>query len=240
MTEEEWLACEDTLTLIRWVLPRAHSRKCQLYLCAGCRQISHLFYDPRTPENISTAERFADGLADKAELDRASWLAESATFGYCFNADFWERYPHLDRADGIRRMVEKGALPESVQFGGEWRVNEEVRDRLLAAARLVEFSTYVSSHEWSDWTFEPFRQVDWPSRWLIDCVFGNPFRPVAADPRWLTATVRDLAAAIYAERAFDRLPILADALEMTAVTSRTCSTAAAPTAPTSAAAGSWT
>ena len=45
------------------------------------------------------------------------------------------------------------------------------------------------------------------------CVAGNPFRPVAFDPAWRTETVVALATAIYAERAFDRMPILADALE---------------------------
>ena len=33
------------------------------------------------------------------------------------------------------------------------------------------------------------------------------------DPAWLTPTVQSIAAAIYQDRAFDRLPILADALE---------------------------
>ncbi|MBX9584052.1 MAG: hypothetical protein K2X87_27445 [Gemmataceae bacterium] len=42
---------------------------------------------------------------------------------------------------------------------------------------------------------------------------GNPFRPVAIDPDWLTSTVVALAAGIYADRAFDRPPVLADALE---------------------------
>jgi hypothetical protein len=47
-------------------------------------------------------------------------------------------------------------------------------------------------------------------------VIGNPFRPVAINPAWLNwndGTVRKVAQAIYDERAFDRLPILADALE---------------------------
>ena len=35
---------------------------------------------------------------------------------------------------------------------------------------------------------------------------------VAVNPSWLTANVVQLAQAIYKERAFDRLPILADAL----------------------------
>jgi len=47
---------------------------------------------------------------------------------------------------------------------------------------------------------------------LVRDVF-NPFSPVVLDSIWLTYTVQNLAAAIYEERAFDRLPILADALE---------------------------
>jgi hypothetical protein len=44
-------------------------------------------------------------------------------------------------------------------------------------------------------------------------IFGNPFRPVTVDPNWLTSTVVALAEGIYAERAFDRMPILVDALQ---------------------------
>ena len=44
-------------------------------------------------------------------------------------------------------------------------------------------------------------------------VAGNPFRPIVADHAWLTPTVQSIASAIYQDRAFDRLPILADALE---------------------------
>ncbi len=47
----------------------------------------------------------------------------------------------------------------------------------------------------------------------LHCLFGNSFRPVALDPAWLTPTVRGLAQGIYDDRAFDRPPILADALE---------------------------
>jgi hypothetical protein len=48
---------------------------------------------------------------------------------------------------------------------------------------------------------------------IIRCLICNPFRRSTVDPTWLTATVVSLAQAIYAELAFDRLPILADALE---------------------------
>jgi len=48
---------------------------------------------------------------------------------------------------------------------------------------------------------------------LLRDIFGNPFRPVAVDPEWLTSTVVALARGVYDDRAFDRLPILADALQ---------------------------
>ena len=48
---------------------------------------------------------------------------------------------------------------------------------------------------------------------LLRDIFGNPFRPVAFDPAWLTETVVGLATAISDDRAFERMPILADALQ---------------------------
>ncbi len=42
---------------------------------------------------------------------------------------------------------------------------------------------------------------------------GNPFRPFRFEDRWRTETVVALATGIEAERAFDRMPILADAIE---------------------------
>ena len=44
-------------------------------------------------------------------------------------------------------------------------------------------------------------------------IFGNPFRPVAFADSWRSETAVALASGVYAERAFDRMPILADALE---------------------------
>ena len=45
-------------------------------------------------------------------------------------------------------------------------------------------------------------------------LFGPwPFRNAAADPQWLTSTVVALARGIYDDRAYDRFPILADALQ---------------------------
>src|SRR5262249_22250590 len=48
---------------------------------------------------------------------------------------------------------------------------------------------------------------------LVRDIFGNPFSPVTVNRSWLTSNVTALAQSIYDEKAFDRMPILADALE---------------------------
>lgn len=48
---------------------------------------------------------------------------------------------------------------------------------------------------------------------LLRCVVGNPFRTIAFDPLRQTSRVVEIARAIYADRAFELMPILADALE---------------------------
>ena len=51
---------------------------------------------------------------------------------------------------------------------------------------------------------------------LLRCIFSDPFHPVTINAAWLTwndGTVQKIAQAIYEERAFERMPILADALE---------------------------
>jgi hypothetical protein len=60
---------------------------------------------------------------------------------------------------------------------------------------------------------------DQSQRWQLaffDDIFGNPFHPPQIDPALLTwngGTVPRMAESIYVDRAFDRLPVLADALE---------------------------
>jgi hypothetical protein len=49
---------------------------------------------------------------------------------------------------------------------------------------------------------------------LLRCIFGNPFRPVTFDPAWIIPNVTTLAHIIYKQRAFDRMPDLADSLEL--------------------------
>jgi hypothetical protein len=219
MTEREWLACTDSVQMLRFAQKAASERKVRLYLCGGCRHVQYLFFDPASIAAVEVAERFADGLATEEELSKAEWAAESPTFGYDFEAHY--RNVLVGRQEILARLVEKGAVSESALHGGEWRVDEAVKSRLLAAALLAD-SCACSPSE-SDWWFSSIPEVEWPGRWLSDCVFGDLFSEVRIEPAWLAANdgvAPRLAQAAYDERLLPsghlepaRLAVLADALE---------------------------
>ena len=119
---------------------------------------------------------------------------------------------------------------------GDGLADESVRaDTDLIIQSLIPDDGNWSAYSLIAWALhkpigESYR-LDYVMQWAIPCVieaglasgdevlsiirdiFANPFRPTAIDSRWLTATVSDLALTIYREKAFERLPILADALQ---------------------------
>jgi hypothetical protein len=214
MTEAEWLTSSDVVAMLKSAWGKFSGRKYRLYLCGGCQFIRADLYSPNSVEALSIVERWVDGSATDAEVGSANGMAESPTFGFDFDADFWRRHPETDRSS-LLELVKRGALSEGALTGGEWRVDEAIRTRLLAAAELA----YISTIGYTRGEREPNRLtsfisvVNWPGRWLVDCILGNPFRPITLDPSWRTEAVTALATGIYADRAFDRLPILADALQ---------------------------
>jgi hypothetical protein len=222
MNEAEWLACTEPEPMLKFLLRKTSDRKWRLYLCGGCRHITKLFFDPNSLVAVKVAERFADGEATAEELERAEYFAESPTFGYELEEEgFVNSSPVKMRV--APRLVEMGALPEFALSGGRWLVDEVVKQRLIAAASLAERCAFRRPRKGTRWLLRCISQVEWPGRWLCDCVFGNPFRPVALDAAWLAwnaGTVQKMAQAIYDDRAFDQLPILADALEEAGCTVR--------------------
>jgi hypothetical protein len=102
---------------------------------------------------------------------------------------------------------------------------QAVDDAYTAAGRDENAPTYLAACAVSDaLTEQPFDAAQIVTRLssglclnqhcrLVRDIFGNPFRPVTLDPAWQTGNVRALAQAIYDDRAFERMPILGDALE---------------------------
>jgi hypothetical protein len=129
-----------------------------------------------------------------------------------------EQHPLHREIQQLRDEVQKAhRRVDELQFRGARTLQEEV----VAAAQRLERETdkkvqALDNEIWSAGrgerisraAVERAAQTD-----LVRCLIGNPFREVAVDPTWLTSTVVALARGIAADRAHDRLPILADALE---------------------------
>ena len=80
MTPEEWERCADPDTMLHALSGQADDRRCRLFTCACCRRVWPLLADERSRAAVETAERYADGLADRDELARAEEAAQAVAF----------------------------------------------------------------------------------------------------------------------------------------------------------------
>jgi hypothetical protein len=207
MTEAKWNACTEPRQMLQALRRKASDRKLRLFACACCRRSFHRMSDKRSRQAVEVAERFADGLAGPLEL-AAAWFDADAAKGprgaawYAHVAAWHTAWAGAGAARARRAAWDHTrAAVKSTALAAAWNaVPGADRDATLVpaweAARSAEQRTQTA---------------------LVRDIFGNPFRPLrppdAAWLAWNDGTVRRLAAAIYAERRFGDLPVLADALE---------------------------
>lgn len=183
ITEAEWLSATTFGPLLRTASQLSSERKLRLFVCACARFFLPANPHPDLHRGLAVAEQMADGTASLAAIESTRELFGSLTYVSDYEA----------RGFGGENSFAAAFVQDAVSP----RVHQATRrahGRLSdyeADLGLVNAQTVVS--------------------WLRD-IFGNPFRPVKIDPTWLTLSVIELARTIYDERAFDRLPILADAL----------------------------
>ena len=108
------------------------------------------------------------------------------------------------RVGAMEHWAETGKLPKGVRASRSEHVIFFNRNAGRALTMTVHSPTFWESPVPEAFALQP--------RLLRD-IFGNPFRPPACDPAWLTSDVLALARGIYDDKAFDRMPILADALQ---------------------------
>jgi hypothetical protein len=189
MTEQEWLACTDPGPMLLFLDNRRSSRKFRLFAVACCRRIWSLMPEQRSRQIVEVAERYADDVADSEDLEEA-WDAASVDLDGVDNATEAAAYAAVD-------TDEEAAACSAADFAAD------------AADEVSFFSPLPRERCWgTGGVAERAAQAE-----LLRCIFGNPFRPVDLSPSWVTPAVTGLADTIYQERAFDLLPVLADALE---------------------------
>jgi hypothetical protein len=134
-------------------------------------------------EAVDTAERLADGQASAEELQ---WFRDRL-------------FPFLH-----------GRGPAGVQ---KWSTAGPDRDAFFLVFAATDPSQMVRRlHNTGVWSLGSAAHSGRVAPLVRDIV-GDPFHPATFEPAWRTADVIGLAEAAYERRAFDRLPILADALE---------------------------
>jgi hypothetical protein len=191
MTEEEWLECTNSSGMLGFRREKLSARKLRLFICACCRSSWHLLADKRFRQAVVIAERFADGVASRKNLETA--LANTKAAARIIRSQLQE----IARRPGVSQEDEAFQLawsPEEAARTAQKAVEEDAWRSALQVA-----GTWANSEGTGSYSF-------------VRDIFGNPFRPITLAPSWLTPTVVQLAQTIYDDRAFDRMPELADAL----------------------------
>lgn len=193
MTEQEWLECAEVFDLwdSKHVARIATARQYRLFATGCCRRVWHWMTDERARHAVETLDRLADALS--AAAARAAALSALLRDG-----DPW-----AGREDSHARVMSAALLCAGANGCDDLRLAVEVAEECGAAVAAT-----AGRFDRTLYAAEQKAQCD-----LARDLFGNPFRPVAFDPAWRATTALAIARDIYDDRAFDRLPILADALE---------------------------
>ena len=228
MTEAEWLAATDPTPMLTFLRGRVSERKLRLFAVACWHQVAELLL-PQAWLVVALAEEHADCVVPERQrieavaslarkmgrvrdgrgrvfdgasvLEALTALTDTTVTGSFRVESAPQRFGPSQAMDAAEEAASGRAYREQyLSFGAVGGIRE-------LAFRLINGPAYISySGEFE--TLPKERQCV-----TLRDVVGNPFRTVAFDPAWRSEAAVALAAVIYAEQAFDRLPVLADALE---------------------------
>jgi hypothetical protein len=214
MTEVKWLGCRDPKPMLELVRDKASGRKMRLFAVACCRRTGQLFPSDHMREMADVAEGFADAIVSRRKLLAAERKA----------IRIWER-----AYDDCQSEAEECGMEGGEADGGEvaaadvaqLTVSRELTTPVVSGvaertAEALAFSAVqglpVRKCRGAFRSAVSARQKEHAAI-LRDLLGTLPFRPMSILPACLTSTAIALARSIYDDRAFDRLPIFADALE---------------------------
>ncbi|OAI40312.1 hypothetical protein AYO40_04895 [Planctomycetaceae bacterium SCGC AG-212-D15] len=207
VNENAWLSGANPLEMLRLVEKQTTDRKLRLFGLACCTSILHLLTDVRSQEAVNVAEQFADGLVDVERLGTARNAAAEAADRFLldhedeFDADDSFQLPTHEDAQCHAAWAAHGTTCEPPWEAGWLPLRHAAMALLGPKCGLNDLVEDMMSSD-------PSEAVP-----LLRDIFGNPFHPTTIEPVLLTSTVVALAKSIYDEKAFDKMPILADALE---------------------------
>ncbi len=197
MTDQEWFSAIDPTVMLEFIRDKSTDRKLRLFACACVRRISDSVPDDHRRKAVEAAEQYAEGIIGDDELSKAH------------NAATRSGRPWTPAGVAARWT----AWPKWV-FAGSAMAAAVAR----VASISMAYHTARSSRKSKRWKAARNAERDVQCTILRD-VIGNPFRTENLDSVGRNRTVKEIAEIIYAERAFDRLSMLGDALEDAGCTS---------------------
>ncbi len=182
----KWTTSNDPLWMLEFAQGKVSNRKLRFFAVACCRRSRHFNTEMDYRNIIELAEKAADGLAILDDFRIA--VEHDVPSG---NDSDVQLVPSVLESDSLEAA--KDAVTEAVESAA-WNV--AYSSGFWHSTRDNEQATLAS---------------------LLRDIVGNPVLPLLGiDLSWLTwndGTILKLARRVYDERAFDDLPILADALE---------------------------
>lgn len=206
MTEAEWLAAADPKPMLAFLGDRASARKRRLFACACCRRHWHWVEGTASAKAVEVAERFADGHATEKKLAAAERGAGADAHR------FYSEFRQTRGANPFIAHMHASACGDAALPPADRRRELGVNAAVWSAHTYACEVTGQAEETGGDWG-DHLRAESAVQAAVLRDVVGNPFRPTRFLPAWQTADVRLLAEGIYNQRAFDRAPILADALQ---------------------------
>ena len=169
MTEAEWLAITDPWPVLESLRGNSSERKLRLFVVACCYRVWQWMSDARSRAGIETAERYAEGLVGEGELEGARKGTEGAgasVMGMGWHIYLSARAAHFSVEQ--RAAVFVRAAHEVVN--AHWNHAQDTFSCSGSSAPAVEAKHQERSHQVA----------------FLRDIFGNPCRPVAVGPSWLS------------------------------------------------------
>jgi hypothetical protein len=214
MTEAQWLACADPQLMLVFVRDTASDRKFRLFALACCARIDQHITDPRSQAALRFAEQHVEagvrGRRGRPAVVAGSRLACRAAEDFAQTASAAEDYAQALLEVNAAYAADGPLIPlgyHAALFSSGFASNTVG----WASGCADRPGPLPPTYEAAQGAEKAAQTV------LLQDVLGPlPFRAVAVAPAWLSwnkGRLRHLATAIFEERSFEGLPVLADALE---------------------------
>jgi hypothetical protein len=223
MKEAEWLICKDPRRLLAHLRRKAGARKLRLFAVACCRRLEPLLVNEAHRLTLEQAERLADGAAGGTDSPNA--YSGAGVLGVDLSVSepcTWSLHRPMTLEEKNAVIADWHETPSDQWYPLATVSAPTAEDQRLAAHRAAAEGSASAARAAAGSAGKGGNLLKFGRTYgaerraqahLLRDIMGNPFHRVTTDQAWLTPSVVSLAQGAYLERAFDRMPILGDALE---------------------------